>query len=131
MASQPVAFTISVVGEKTNTTWHGEFKAKPLLSHRDELVRDSRRREFLGGVNPQFADPRQLNQADIFAELSVRLTSAPAFWSDSGGGLDLLDDNVVAEVYKHAVRIENEELARIKKAADEAQAALRKVDPQG
>lgn len=131
MSLQPVEFTISVVGEKTNTTWHGAFKAKPLLSHRDELIRDARRRELLGGVNPQFADPRQLNQADIFAELAVRLVSAPSFWADNGGGLDLLDDNVVAEVYKQAIKIETDALADIKKKAEEAQAQLRKAEPQG
>lgn len=126
--SNSANFTISVLGDKTNTTWAGEFSCKPLLSHRDELVRDSRKRELLGAVNPQFADPRALNQADVFAELFVRLTKAPSFWVESGNGLDLLDDNVVAAIYREVMRLEKEAFDAIKKQAETAKADLRKAD---
>ncbi len=120
-------FSIHVVGDKTNETFTGEFTCKLILSHRDELIRDSRKRELLGSINPQFADSRSVNQADIFGEVFVRITNAPQFWAESGNGLDLLDDNVVAAVYRECMRLEKEKLDAIKAKGTQAQADLRKA----
>jgi hypothetical protein len=124
--SESVKFTVTITGETSGETWRGEFAAKPRLSHRDQLARDRIRRELLGpdGTN---AVPRAHNQAEIFSQLAVRLTEAPKWWSEAGNGLDLDDDNIVAEVYSQVMRIEQEAFERVKKAAEDAKAELAKV----
>lgn len=121
-------FSVSMDGDRTGTKWHGEFTVKTLLSHRDELRRDQIRRELLGGVNPEFASIRSLNQADVFSDLAVRIIKSPSWWNESSGGLDLSDDNVVATVYSKTMDAEKEVLNRIKKDGDEASAELRKAE---
>lgn len=121
-------FSVSMDGDKTGTKWHGEFTVKTLLSHRDELRRDQLRRELLGGVNPEFASIRSLNQADVFSDLAVRIIKSPSWWAESSGGLDLSDDNVVATVYSKTMDAEKEVLNRLKKDGDEASEELRKTE---
>lgn len=121
-------FTVSLDGDKTGTKWHGEFTVKTLLSHRDELRRDQVRRELLGGVSPEHATVRSLNQADVFSELAARIIKAPSWWNESGAGLDLCDDNVIATVYSKTMEAEKDVLNRIKKDADQANEELRKSE---
>ncbi|CAB4127009.1 hypothetical protein UFOVP75_53 [uncultured Caudovirales phage] len=119
------SFSISVIGERTQEKWFGEFTAKTLISHRDELRRDAIRRELLGGTNPQFADVRQKNQAELFAEMSIRITKAPSWWMESNGGMDMYDDNVIAEVYAECLKAEQVALKAIQDAGAKAQADLK------
>jgi hypothetical protein len=117
-------FTISLVGEASLETWAGTFRAKTRLSHRDQLSKDARRRELLGN-QPGTSTERALTTAMILAELSVRLTDAPKWWSEKGGGLDLEDDNVIGAVYDKAMTIEKEAADDKKKKAEAAQAEMR------
>ena len=118
-------FSISVVGNKTGTQWVGEFTVKPMLSHRDEIRRDRIRRELIG---PEFGNPTDhvWNLAVTFSELTVRVVAAPPFWTSNGDGMDLMDTNVVTEVYKKTMEIEASAAAKIKADAEAATAALRK-----
>jgi hypothetical protein len=120
-----IPFTISVTGDTTGEKWVGSFKAKARLSHRDQLTKDRIRRELLG-PDAGNASTRALNQSEIFAQLTVRLSESPSWWRDSGNGLDLADDNVVAEVFEACLRIERESLDALTKEGEEAKAELQK-----
>jgi hypothetical protein len=128
-SNEPISFTVSVDGEITGEKYRGEFKAKPRLSHRDQMQRDRVRRELLGG-DPQFADQRTLYQAEIFSQLSVRIIKAPSWWTDSNGGLDLEDDAVIAQVYKQVMKLEEDAIAALKKEGEEAKDELAKIQEQ-
>lgn len=117
-------FTLHVVGETTDLTWTGEFRAKKRLSHRDQLLKDQVRRELLGGQAGQPTE-RALSTSMILSELRVRLTKFPAWWPEVGQGLDLDDDNVIGEMYDKALAIEQEALDAKKKKAEEAQKKMR------
>ena len=117
------AFTVSVVGE----TFRGEFRAFRFLSHRQQLMLDQKRREILG-ANPDFASQRAKNQAEIFAQLFVRLSDAPKWWSESGYGMDLVDDNIMVEVFNGVMKIEEEAVSDMKKKAEAARESLKKDD---
>lgn len=119
------AFTLHVVGETTERTWAGEFRAKRRLSHRDHLRKDQVRRELLGG-QPGVATERALSTAMILSELAVRLTKTPEWWAEEGNGLDLDDDNVIGTVYNEALKIEAEAAESKKKKAEKIQADMRK-----
>lgn len=117
-------FTLHVVGETTDLTWKGEFRAKKRLSHRDQLLKDQVRRELLGGQAGQPTE-RALSTSMILSELRVRLTKFPAWWTETGLGLDLDDDNVIGEMYDKALSIEQEAIDAKKKKAEAVQEKLR------
>lgn len=124
-------FSISVEGAKTGEKWVGSFTSKVLLSQADELAIDRRRRELLG-PNAQDAAPVAAQRAAIFAELWVRILSAPEWWKAMAGGLDLVDDEPVAAVFNAAQQAEQEKLKAIKAKAAAAQEALRQIpSPEG
>lgn len=127
--SNAIEFTINVIGESTGERWTGTFKARPRLSHRLELAMNQRFRELLG-KDPEHASERAITQADVFSQLSAHLTEWPKWWAEMGFGLDLEDDNVVAEIFDNIVRIRKEANEALKKRAEDAQAEIKKIDPE-
>lgn len=125
MAISDAPFSISLVGDETGEKWVGDFRAKERLTHRDTLIKDMRRRELLGsfGGDP---DPRARSVAIIVAELTVRLTKMPRWFEESNLGLDLEDENVLAEVWDKAVKVQLAASEARQKAAEEKQKELRK-----
>lgn len=119
-------FTLHEVGETTDKTYTGEFRAKKRLSHRDHLRKDQVRRELLGG-QPGVPTERALSTAMILSELAVRLTKTPDWWVDAGNGIDLEDDNVIGVVYNEALKIEADAIEAKKKKAEKVQEGLRKA----
>lgn len=117
-------FSISVDGEQTEEKWLGSFKVKTKLSHRDSLNRDRVYRDHIG---KEAGDPSPLARdlATIFSELSVRLTETPAWWTESGNGVDLIDNNVVLEVYKQAMEAGKTDKAAVADKATKAATELK------
>jgi len=126
MANLYVPFTISVVGNVTGETFKGKFSAKPHLSFRDELLQDKIRRELLG-PDAEHASEAAKIQSFMFSQLAVRIVDAPGWWKDNGNGLDLVDDNVIAEVYQEVMRIEKEALKELQEKGDKALDDLKKI----
>jgi hypothetical protein len=118
-------FDLNLVGDVTGEKWLGKFKCKLRLSHRDTLAKDNLRRQLLGG-SPELATERASSLAFIASELSVRLVDAPAWWKAADNGLDLADDNVMAEVYSNCVRLERELFDKTHKKAEDASDELKK-----
>lgn len=122
-------FTVHVIGDTTERTYTGEFRAKKRLSHRDHLRKDQVRRELLGG-QAGLATERAITTSMILSELAVRLTKWESWWDVCGKGLDLEDDNVIGVLYDKVIAIENEAVEGKKKAAekiaDEVQAEVKK-----
>jgi hypothetical protein len=112
-------FTIDVVGDTSGKTFKGLFKTKVRLSHRDQLRMDEVRRDLLG-KNPEAAGVRAQNQADVFSLIAVHIIEAPQWWGANGAGLDLEDDNVIAEVYGKIVDVKTEAQKKLKDAAEAA-----------
>lgn len=121
-----VPFEVSVVGEETKEKWFGKFRALRRLSHRAQMQRSRIRREMLG-EHPQYATQRDIEMAIMFSDLAVSITQAPKWWAESGGGQDLVDDNVIVEVYNKAQAIQNEVLDEEKKKTLEDAKVLKKA----
>lgn len=117
-------FTLTVVGDTSDTTWTGEFRAKKWLSHRDQLLKDQVRRELLGGQTGLATD-RAVTTSMILSELRVRLSKFPAWWAEMGMGIDLADDNVIGEIYDKAIAIEADAVEAKKKKAEKIQEQLK------
>ncbi len=112
-------FSIDVKGDISDKTWKGLFTTKIRLSHKDQLRQDEIRRDLLG-AKPESASPRAQNTADVFSFVLIHIMDAPQWWAMNGNGLELEDDNVVAEIYGKIVEVK---VAAQKKLKDEADAA--------
>jgi len=119
-------FTVKVTGSVTGEQWYGVFKAKKRLSHRDRLNRDKLRRDLLGG-DGKGAEVDAVSISEAIAEITIRLTESPKWWSESANGLDLADSNVISEVYQKVLKVEQEAFDLIKKKAEEAEKALKET----
>lgn len=120
--SEPLS--INVIGDVSDETYKGDFRVKLRLSHKDQLVKDQRRRELLG---PQ-AGPsteRALSTAMILSELYVRVISAPKWFEESDCGLNLLDDNVISAIYDGIEKILADKEEAKKKKAEEAKVKMK------
>jgi len=130
MATAPpaegIAFEVHVRGNVTGKTWDGAFRAKPLLSFREQLNVDKLRRELVG-PDQAGAAPEMFSTAVVLSELAFRLTDVPEWWKESKGGLDLCDPNVVEQVYKKTKAIETEHLKKVEAEGEDAVAGLRNV----
>lgn len=122
-------FRVTVTGDKSGETYTGDFSCFRRLSHRQELSRDRVMRELLG-EKPDSASERAKSQAEIFADLSVCLKKTPDWWKSSGNGLDLVDDNVLQEIWAKTIEIRLEAINEVKKKGEEAQEKLKRFSAE-
>jgi len=125
MATKPVegvAFEVHVKGAATGKTWDGKFRAKPLMTFREQMLADKMRREFTGS---DVQDPDIAAQAQIISELAFRLTETPEWWKESKGGLDLSDPNVLTEVYDAAKKVEVAHVKALEAEGETARADIK------
>lgn len=115
-------FSISTNGETTGRLYNGKFTVKTFISRRDLFRVDELRRQLLGF---NAAESNLNGEAIMFGQLSVRIVEAPSWWTEAGGGLDLIDANVVGEVFK--LTMEAEENAR-KEVSEEAKEAIKSLN---
>lgn len=120
---QGVQFDIHVVGEETNETFTGKFRAKEKLSWADQLAIDRYMRELLGPLGNE-ASLVIKKRAEIISELNARLTESPDWWKDARGGLDVVDDNVVLAVYDKSIEVRTKWVDAQKKKGEEARKKL-------
>jgi hypothetical protein len=125
MATKPVdgvAFEVHAVGNITGKVWDGTFRAKSVLSFREQMLSDKMRREFTG---PDVQDPDIMAQAIILSELYYRLTDAPEWWRANSNGMDLADPNVLKEVFEAAKKVESDYLDKVKADGEKARGEVK------
>lgn len=114
-------FDIHVVGDKTKETYKGSFRAVRFLSHRQMLARDRWKREYLG---PNAETSEEKSRATALADCHVSITKAPSWWSEYGNGLDLVDENLLVEVWKGIQKVQNDAVSE-KELTPEQKEALK------
>ena len=117
-------FSISSTGETTNQAYNGSFTVKTLLSVRDRLAIDEERRMILGS-DGQNADNMAKIFANMISQLRIRIVKAPEFWTEAGNGIDLLDYNVLVEIFQLVVKKEEERKKEIIDQAEKARTELK------
>lgn len=115
-------FTFREKGEKTKKTYEGTFVVKCLLTAL-EVGQVAINQDVLnGGVKNIPSGVAILNRA--LAELDVRIEKAPSFWKDANNGRDLMDLNIILEVYNKALDAETDYEKRINEEAEQAEKAI-------
>jgi hypothetical protein len=127
MAAFPTfTFVFDVIGDSTAEKFSGNFEGKVRLSHRDQLNKDQLRRQIIG-TNPEFATKDSHMRAEILGHLSVSLVDGPKWWKESGGGLDLFDDNVLFDIYEKVTQEQSKAIEDAIKKGEVAKEGLKKV----
>ena len=118
--------SLSVIGNNTGDPYKGDFKIRTLLTLRQTAAADEARRLILGANSSEAISGIQ-NLAMAAGQLSVRIVEGPDWWNRAGlGGIDLEDDNILAELFKLCVEAANERRASILKDAEKAAESLKK-----
>lgn len=125
-----LTFTVDVKGSDTDRQYTGVFTIKGRLTQRDYLLEDQIRRDVLG-PNAQGAGQSAIGISIAVSYLKVRILKAPKWWTDSDGGLDLEDGNILPEVYYKAAECEQAEKKALAEQAEKARQDLKKLDTQG
>lgn len=118
-----------IIGESTDELYKGTFTFKTKLTYADLLQVDRLRRDFLGGTHQENASVIAMNIANALADLAVRVIESPSWWTDSGNGFGLKDDNVLQTIYDLALKAQKEEEAEREKKKKEAIDKLRASTP--
>lgn len=117
--SNEYTFMLSSKGESTEQKYEGAFKVKCLLTNAEKVNIGLRLDSYNGGSKTVAAGVAILNAT--LAELDVRVIEAPSFWKDSDNGRELMDTNIVYEVFAKANEAEADFKKRLKEVADKAE----------
>lgn len=110
----------SSIGNNTGEHYSGNFKVKAFLTRRDYFLADQRRREIIGSTSPENAMSALVGEAFMLGQLRARILEGPAWWGASDGGLDLRDSNVIEELFKLALQVQDKAQTELKEKAKEA-----------
>ena len=101
-------FDFSSVGDRTNTTYMGEFCVKCVLSPIDSLKADRLYRELIGSINPHLASQDAKNFAFALSQLKQRVLESPDFFKNREIDGGHLDSNVLIGIVNQAIEAEEE-----------------------
>ena len=122
-------FTINEVGETTGRVFSGEFKVKTVLTRRESFRADQLRREIVGASPEGSLIPADVQlEGMMIAQLQIRIVKGPQWWTESNGGLELEDLDIIAKLFGLMIKEEGKAKLALKK---EATGALEKLAKQG
>lgn len=126
MNPNQTTFTINV-NAASGENYAGTFKIWKRLSHRLTLAKDERRRNLIGERAEYVPENIQQN-AYILSTCEAHIIEAPSWYRDSANGMDLLDQEPVAEIFNQIVKVlaevEGELTKKAKAATTELKAAV-------
>lgn len=117
--SNEYTFHLSVKGESTGLKYEGTFKVKCLLTTSEKVDIGLRLDSYNRGSKTVSQGVAVLNAT--LAELDVRIMESPSFWKDSDYGRELLDTNVIYEVFKKSNEAEEDFKERIRSIAEKSE----------
>jgi hypothetical protein len=126
-------FTVDEWGDTTAEHLQGKFDLKLVLTHKEQLARDELRRLYIGSFNSATPSPRASNQAELFAEINIRIRGdkgAPSWWKDAEMGLLLKDDNIVMSINTKLNDALKDRDEKVKKAIAEARGDVKTLNAQ-
>ena len=109
-------FLLSVEGDVTGHKYEGQFSTKCVLSMADKRVLEiEQSRLSMDLLNPT---DNLIAISRVVANLRVRIIEAPDWFDQIIGSLDILDDNIIFELYGKCLDASNEWSEELKKKAE-------------
>lgn len=101
-------FDYQGVGDNSNQTYMGSFKAKCVVTPMDHIKADRLYRELIGSVNPHLASKETQNFAFALSQLKVRLISMPDFFKNRELDGSHLDSNILIDIVNKTIDAQEE-----------------------
>lgn len=117
--SNEYTFMLSTKGESTGMKYEGAFKVKCLLTTTEKVDIGLRLDSYNRGSKTIPQATAILNAT--LAEMDVRIIDSPSFWKDSDFGRQLLDTNIIFEIFKLSNDGEEDFRQRLKAKAEESE----------
>jgi len=110
------SFFFSKEGEVTSHKYEGQFSVKCVLSLADKrLLEIEQSRLSMDLQNPT---PNLIAISRVIANLRVRVITAPDWFDQFIGNLDILDENIMFEIYGECLNKSKEWQDELKKKAE-------------
>lgn len=103
MSSNEATFSINITAA-SGENYAGAFTIRKRLSHMQSLRRDELRRELLGN-KPEQAPVEMRENAYILSTCAAYVVKAPRWWTENANGVELVDIEPVAEVFKEIDKV--------------------------
>jgi hypothetical protein len=104
-------FQIDVIGKVTGKRFLGDFTSTiPRLKEQGMI---NKHEAYLNGDMAQFLAPGTRKLHQMIAYLRYTLKEYPSFWKESDLGYELMDLNVIIEVYDEVLRFEEEWMKKV------------------
>lgn len=119
-------FAIDILGEDTGLKYQGEFTVRCVLNmagkHQLELEKTR--------LMADYANPSRglAGIAISLATIRARIVKAPDWWEETDFGAEIIDENVILELYDRCVSAENDWRNSVKKKSEEAKEELEKAE---
>ncbi len=115
---EPVTFSFNSLGEVTQQTWAGDFTVKPILSFSDLAKVDAERRRFMGNPDNEITVPDEIRSiAAMISQIKYRVTKCPSWVVESNYLADMVDGNILVELFKKMIEIEEKYREELTKKA--------------
>jgi hypothetical protein len=98
-------FDLNAIGEVTQKEYDGQFTVLCVPSMRDRRDIEIEK----GRLAADMSNPTDslLGLAIILANIRIRILDAPNWWTQSMGGLDIQDENVLVALYEKVMEAED------------------------
>lgn len=112
-------FMFSKEGEITGHKYDGQFAVKCVLSLADKRMLELEQSRLTGDV----ANPTDnlLIISRIVANLRVRILDAPDWFDQIISSLDIIDENILFDIYAECLRCSNEWIEKVRGKTEEKQ----------
>jgi hypothetical protein len=111
-------FSINVLGKETNERYIGEFTVRVKLSQGLKMARSRMIRQNLGEF-ANFATDDDRLRAIALADCAVSITKSPEWWRHSNDGVEMVDDNVIDEIWAGVAKAQGRYKEETDKSAKE------------
>lgn len=110
------SFNFEHKGSLTSYKYDGTFTVRCVLNVQQKHQLELDKTRLMADMkNPT---DRLEGISSALAELKIRIIESPAWWKDSNGGLDILDEDAVAALYTKCTEMEAEWRKELKAKAE-------------
>jgi hypothetical protein len=117
-------FHVKIQCKKTLEWFEGDFTVKCVLTNAEQVNMALATDRYNGGSTSLPEQFKLFNRCQ--AELETRVIKSPTWWKESNNGWDLMDSDLIYEVYAEAMKAQTVWAEKLKKKADEAEKAAEK-----
>lgn len=118
---EPVTFSFNTIGEVTQEKYPGDFTVKPILSFASIAGVDAERRRFMGNPENEGTVPEEIRSiAAMLAQIKFRIIKCPSWVIESNYLADMVDGNVLVELFKKVIEVEENYRQQLSKKAEAA-----------